>query len=202
MHRAFHVVYILRLSHAGGGGGRRATQHIPNNSADGRRADRLAAADPQRPYRAAHVPFAGQSFRQRPCRAGATARSCQARRRGGSGPHLQRGRRAPRARALSPAWRKPGRTGRNRLSAATRRGRQRAAIAGRPRRAGGADAADDGGGRFAQCIGCRTEIRGQACPRSGPGRLCHCLGTGAWHRSGGASRKPRQRHGRCAGRWP
>src|SRR6202790_261967 len=85
--------HAFRLIHAAA---RRPHGHsiTKHNTSDRRAARRLAAADPVRQCRAAHVSFADQSFRQRADGAAAAARSGAARRRRASGADLQRGGRA------------------------------------------------------------------------------------------------------------
>ena len=93
-----------------------------------------------------------------------------------------------------------GRAGRSRLSAAAGRDRRRAAVARRARQHDalmrpmigivGSRNASGAGLKFAATAGARS----RRC------RLCHRVRTGARHRSGGASRKPRKRHPR--GAWP
>ena len=83
-----------------------ATTHLTDAAAD-----RLAAADPFRQRRAAHVSFPRQSFRQRADGAGAAARSGAARRRCAPEPDLQRARRARRIVGGTENRRQPDRTG-------------------------------------------------------------------------------------------
>ena len=150
-------------------------RHQHNHRADRRRADRPAAADPVRQCRAAHLPLADQSFRQRAGRAGAAAGAGAARRRGSCGPDLQRGgcaRRTCREQTLGVSLSR-------RAKPAIRRGwrrstmRRRCSACAARRRP---DAADHRDRRLAQRLRRRAEIRRPAGARSRRGRLRHCLG--------------------------
>ena len=102
------VAHALRLLHAAPAGTTR-TQLTPHTHRG--RPDRPAAADPLRQCRAAHLPFAARSFRQRARGAGAAARSGAARRRRAIRADLQRGGRArrdsPRRKGSASAWSRP-----------------------------------------------------------------------------------------------
>ena len=166
-------------------------------------ADRLAAADPLRQCRAAHVPEPAPAHRQRARRTAGAARSCAARWCGAGRTHLLARRRDAGNRERAQDRRAFRRSRRERLSATPCDHRRCAAAAGRPRQhldalmrpmiaIVGSRNASAAGMKFAQVAGAR----------SGRGRLHHHLRPCARHRSGSASRQRAERHGGRARRRP
>ena len=168
---------------------------------DRRAAPRLAAADPQRQCRTAHVPnrccviSAARARRSMRCRSWPGAAARRARSASVRAP-MPNARSKPRDRLGAQFVASL----RSRLSAPARRDRRRAAAHCGARQSRGAVAADDRDRRLAQRVGGGIEIRRAARARTRRGRLRHRLRPCARHRCGRASRKPRHRHRRGARR--